>query len=185
MQEGLDSVNVFSCCWLKIVQDAGEPRVNQLDFNPWRETLIEESLHHMQKGQSSHYLSGICCPASIVSLWNYLMLLTLPSLPLAPSLYLCASRGKKFAIKLELKFNLPKNLKDKLNLIFSARPSQFVNTKYKWPGAGRRQGSGPICSINYTRMALAFDSIYSRTQTGSQTRSAHTEYPQHIREWRA
>lgn len=47
------------------------------------------------------------------------------------SLSLCASRGKKFAIKLELKFNLPKNLKDKLNLIFSARPSQFVNTKYK------------------------------------------------------
>lgn len=58
------------------------------------------------------------------------------------SLFLChslsVSRGKKFAIKLELKFNLPKNLKDKLNLIFSARPSQFVNTKYKWEGTGER-----------------------------------------------
>lgn len=159
--------------------------MNQLHFNPWRETLIEEYLYHMQKGLFSLFIWHMlpCIDSQLIKLFNALNFAIFTPLSLSP--YLCASRGKKFAIKLELKFNLPKNLKDKLNLIFSARPSQFVNTKYKWPGAGRRQGSGPICSINYTRMALAFDSIYSRTQTGSQTRSAHTEYPQHIREWRA
>lgn len=31
---------------------------------------------------------------------------------------------------------MAKNLKDKLNLIFSVHPSQFVNTKYKWSAAG-------------------------------------------------
>lgn len=91
------------------------------------------------------------------------------------SLYLC--KRKMLAIKLELKFNLPKNLKDKLNLIFSARPSQFVNTKYKWGGGGRRQGSGPICSINYTRMAFVFNSIHSH----SNSQCTHRVPPTYLR----